>query len=344
MIIKYLSFLILFCFSFHQPVIELIFKDYLSKYKIIYDSYEDYQINLENFKQQYLNSSLDIEKFFNLKEKKLRYLDTDYPEYFNWVEEGAVNEIQNQGICGSSSVFSTMTMLEGYYYIKNKKLLKLSEQYVIDCFIIYGDICLNGSHYIYNFNFIKNYNPMLDYNYPYISKDKDSISQFCKYNISKIINLENNLKLYSIAQKNDTMNIINRIYNYGPIGTRVNGSCNAFLDNFNNSKYIIYSDNKECEPIPNHAINIVGWGLTEKNNLYWIVRNSWGKEWGDEGYGYVLAGYNSFGIENELYYIKEELITSNSTSTNTDNTCKNNNNNNYYLKFNLFYIMIILIL
>ena len=47
---------------------------------------------------------------------------------------------------------------------------------------------------------------------------------------------------------------------------------------------------------PDHDVSVVGWGRMG-SELYWIVRNSWGSYWGDQGWFYVQAGVNSMGIE-----------------------------------------------
>jgi C1A family cysteine protease len=51
----------------------------------------------------------------------------------DWVQKGAVNEIQNQKRCGCCWSFSSVAALEGQVFIKTGKLLKLSEQNLIDC-------------------------------------------------------------------------------------------------------------------------------------------------------------------------------------------------------------------
>lgn len=214
----------------------------------------------------------------------------------------ALNDIQDQGKCGACGVFSVMTIIETYYYIKFKKKMKFSEQGVIDCFIVNGDICKNGGQIYYIYDFIKNYYPMLEEDYPYISLNESSITQFCKYNLSKTINITQPV-LYNILPDEktgyvDAYTLASFIYNYGPVVTMVNGQCYDFAYHFSNPKHVISEKDYSCDSTDlNHAVVIVGWGFSTTGKLYWVVRNSWGEIWGDKGYAYILGGVNSFGIE-----------------------------------------------
>jgi len=65
-------------------------------------------------------------------------------------------------------------------------------------------------------------------------------------------------------------------------------------------------DDKECGHVHDHAVSVVGWGITDDSVegetagvRYWILRNSWGTSWGEEGYmrikianGYGICGIN----------------------------------------------------
>jgi cathepsin B len=61
----------------------------------------------------------------------------------------------------------------------------------------------------------------------------------------------------------------------------------------------IYKWNGYGEPVGGHAIEIVGWG-EEKNTKYWIIKNSWGKDWGRNGYFYMERGTNNCKIEENV--------------------------------------------
>lgn len=62
----------------------------------------------------------------------------------------------------------------------------------------------------------------------------------------------------------------------------------------------------------NHAAVVVGWGEEKDTNgkdtiKYWIVRNSWGKNWGTEGYFKIVRGKNFLGIENQAVYMDPDF-------------------------------------
>jgi C1A family cysteine protease len=61
----------------------------------------------------------------------------------------------------------------------------------------------------------------------------------------------------------------------------------------------IYTWNKQYKQIGSHAIEIVGWG-EQSNTKYWIVKNSWGTDWGDDGYFKILRGFNECNIEENV--------------------------------------------
>jgi len=72
-------------------------------------------------------------------------------------------------------------------------------------------------------------------------------------------------------------------------------------------KLNIWKDQNDFIQI-NHAVSVVGWGKQDDTE-YWIVRNSWGREWGYDGFFYMKLGDNIMGIESECSWATVEVET-----------------------------------
>ena len=100
---------------------------------------------------------------------------------------------------------------------------------------------------------------------------------------------ENNGSEYTIRQE---------IYSWGPVSSAMIIYPDFYIFD---SKNTIYKWNGKGEKISGHAIQIVGWGDDKiTNQLYWIVKNTWGEDWGNNGYFKIERGTNHCQIEENV--------------------------------------------
>lgn len=60
----------------------------------------------------------------------------------------------------------------------------------------------------------------------------------------------------------------------------------------------IYSEKKDV-PVINHEVSIVGYGITEEGQEFWIGRNSWGTYWGEYGFFRIQMHSDNLAIEDD---------------------------------------------
>merc|ERR1712232_483303 len=65
---------------------------------------------------------------------------------------------------------------------------------------------------------------------------------------------------------------------------------------------------KHCGLKLDHCVQVTGYNK-EANVPYWIVRNSWNTDWGEDGYIYVKMGSNKCGIANEATFSTGDRLT-----------------------------------
>lgn len=102
-------------------------------------------------------------------------------------------------------------------------------------------------------------------------------------------------KFYTIDA--DELLIRDNIYKWGPVCSGIEIYPDFYSFDFKNN---VYKWNRSGESIGGHAVVIVGWGVDKKYGSYWIVKNSWGQKWGDNGYFRISRGTNECGIEENI--------------------------------------------
>ena len=205
-----------------------------------------------------------------------------YPTSLDWRQKGVLNPIRSQGSCGSCYSFSAICSLEALYKVKKGTLPQLSEQQIVDCSSGYGNSGCRGGLMTKSFKYLQAFKSQNRASYPYTG-----VRGTCKYNSAQGLVNTNGYKNIASGDVNGHMAALQ----IAPISVAVAASSSVFM---------LYRggimSSTGCGTALNHAVNMVGYG-TENGTPYWIIRNSWGTNWGEAGYFRVLRStVNGAGI------------------------------------------------
>jgi len=213
------------------------------------------------------------------------------PESVDWRDKNVVTPIKNQGQCGSCWSFSTTGSIESQHAIKTGKLISLSESQIVDCDIngtdqgCYGGLMDSAFQYI-----IKTGGLETEKDYPYVPEDDP-----CTFNASKVAV---KIKGYKDVIGGEQA-LKAAVAKVGPISVAIDASGY----DFQLYKEGVYYNPQCSQSMLDHAVLAVGYGTTVNGTDYWIVKNSWGKDWGMKGYIYMARNRNnSCGIATEPSY------------------------------------------
>jgi C1A family cysteine protease len=219
------------------------------------------------------NHSLIINEDNNYNEYEYEYNNELIPKEYDWRNKNKVSSVKNQGDCGSCWSFSATGAVESIWAIKNNILYNLSEQELVDC--SFKNNGCNGGSMDYAFEYIINNGLCINNSYPYIGNQNTCNKDNCQ----SVVSLSN----YSDIKSNDEK-LLKRIVYHQPVSVAIQANKRSFQL----YKKGIYSD-LQCGTELDHGVLLVGYGYDNNYNMkYWIIKNSWGSEWGENGYIRIL--------------------------------------------------------
>jgi len=296
------------------------FHDFMTKYNRVYKDEEEkakrFQVFLNNLRHIEVLNRMEqgtafygVTKFADLTEEEfsrkagglrtdLKTEDPDWvkepqwnrdaplPDSFDWRDKGAVTEVKDQGMCGSCWAFSTTGNIEGVNFVQRGNLVSLSEEQLVECDTI--DHGCDGGYMTNAYQSIETMGGLeTEKDYPY----KGLFYKTCHLNDSlPRVDIDSYTKLST----NET-EIAQYLVEHGPISIGIN----AFVQQFY-LRGISHPRKWLCSPKKiDHGEVIVGFGVGTKRSKqipYWIVKNSWGNDWGVKGYYYVYRGDGTCGL------------------------------------------------
>ena len=287
-------------FFFYQPYMKE-FNDFVNKYNKTYDTWDEYlkaygifemnYIVIKNMNYNYNYLNLEINEFsdihpkdFHMKKKgysshkqktgsceSFVFKNNTLPLSVDWRNENAVTPVKNQGQCGSCWSFSATGAMEGAWAIYSGDLVSLSEQQLMDCSKKYGDFGCNGGLMDSAFEYAIDNGMCSEDEDPYKGSTDSCITpsldcdRVAKFSHCVDIDSENELELKEAVS-------------LGPVSVAIEADTSVFQFY---SGGIIKSSN--CGESLDHGVLVVGYG-EEDGEKYWIVKNSWGESWGENGY------------------------------------------------------------
>jgi C1A family cysteine protease len=195
----------------------------------------------------------------------------------DWRLKGVVTDVKDQGQCGSCWAFSATGSLEGAWALAGNTLVSLSEQQLVDCSTEEGNEGCNGGLMDYAFQYvIDNEGLTSETQYPYKAEDMN-----CKKTVKSVMKISG----FTDVTVNDDSKLEEAV-NIGPVSVAIEADQEVFQ--FYSSGVL---DDDSCGTSLDHGVLVVGYNVTSNGandgEKYWIVKNSWGEDWGFHGYVWI---------------------------------------------------------
>ena len=245
--------------------IDEVNNDSSKRYKLGINQFAD--LSWDEFKNMYLmKSKLEVDT--TVPSVQTVELGTTQVDWRN--SAGAVGAIKDQGQCGSCWAFSANAALEFVYWNQNQSSINLSEQELVDCSTAYGNYGCNGGLMTSAVDYVKDNGLGVTSDYPYRAVD-----QACKPHSEsqQRVSSSGYSLLNSYTVEDLAVAAVNQVIS---IAIEVQYDFQLYTSG-------VFHASASCGDYKNHGVAVVGYDF-DASDPYFIVRNSWGTVWGDNGY------------------------------------------------------------
>lgn len=241
----------------------------------------------EEFKSTYLKYSKPVVRNSDAYLGQHVWTGETLPDSVDWHDAGAVTPIKDQGQCGSCWSFSTTGGLEGAYQIKSGQLISLSEQQYVDCAPFPNQGC-NGGSMDFGLRYAKDHDLCLEDSYPYEAQTKKCRASGCTVGLHKgVVTGVKDLAVVPEVVPASQANMQSAVAQQ-PVSVAVDaGAFQSYQSGV--------LDEDMCGTKLDHGVLVVGYGTYEGDN-YWKIKNSWGPQWGMDGFILLKRGGGGKGV------------------------------------------------
>ena len=235
-----------------------------------------YQVEENQFiNQNYINEFSPTTSHLimnNLTDNLIQFNEKEsIPFHKDWRNKYKVSSVKNQLKCGACWAFSSSEAVESAWAIKYNQLYNLSQQELIDCSTTYGNQGCHGGSMNAAFQYIIENGLCTNLSYPYIASEQSCQQSNCK----SIVNITEYQNIMPNSEK-----ILQKATYQQPVSVAIQANKRSFQL----YKSGIYSD-LNCGTQLDHGVLVIGYGYDPNYNMkYWIIKNSWGTNWGENGY------------------------------------------------------------
>jgi len=205
------------------------------------------------------------------------------PTNYDWDSCGVITGIYNQGQCGSCWAFSATETIESYWALAGNTLTSFSVEQIVSCDTNGQDQGCNGGFPSGAYSYVESAGGIEPENdYPYSAESGEAGS--CNFNSGDVVatvtgysSINGETGLYQQTSSSSG----------GPVSVCVDA---ASWQNYNGG--VLTS----CGTSVDHCVQLVGYANYGQSGAYWIVRNSWGQDWGENGFIWIEIGQDLCSI------------------------------------------------